>query len=81
MFIYNALTESCQAVSAQSNFRSTMTDIIDDYAAFDIGTVVEEPQAISSNKQQPKKRRRRKRSLSQGSYASETSETSASSHH
>ncbi len=54
-------------------------DIIDDYATFDIGTVVEEPKA-SSNKLQPKKKRKRKRSLSQGSYASETSAT-ISSHH
>lgn len=54
-------------------------DIIDDYATFDVGTVVEEPQA-SSNKQQPKKRRRKKRSLSQGSYASETSATISSQH-
>lgn len=52
-------------------------DIIDDYATFDIGTVVEEPRANSQKT--PKKRRRRKRSLSQGSYASETS--AASSHH
>ncbi len=51
-------------------------DIIDDYASFDIGTVVQEPQSRSA-KRQPKKKRKRKRSLSQGSETSATS----SSHH
>jgi len=51
-------------------------DIIDDYASFDIGTVVEEPQPRST-KRQPKKKRKRKRSLSQGSETSAIS----SSHH
>jgi len=54
----------------------TMADI-DDYAMFDIGTVVEESPASTK---QPKKRCRRKRSLSQGSYASETSAASNSHH-
>ena len=51
---------------------------INDYATFDIGTVVEES---PDSKRQPKKRRRRKRSLSQGSYASETSGHHEAAHH
>jgi pre-mRNA-splicing factor ATP-dependent RNA helicase DHX15/PRP43 len=60
----------------------TMADI-NDYAMFDIGTVVEESSQQVNNNKQPKKRRRRKRSLSQGSYhdASETSAAMSSSHH